>query len=87
MDLNRAAQNDNADMSLYRIILWCCGGTAHPQHFGTGHGSTQGTTQSWWAERLPEAYELLAPIYGWFTEGFDTMDLQEARALLAELGE
>ena len=33
-----------------------------------------------------EAYELLAPIYGWFTEGFDTADLQEARALLAELG-
>jgi predicted ATPase len=33
-----------------------------------------------------EAYELLAPIYGWFTEGFDTADLQEARALLHELG-
>ena len=28
------------------------------------------------------AYDLLAPIYGWFTEGFDTPDLQEARALL-----
>jgi len=32
-----------------------------------------------------EARELLAPIYGWFTEGFDTADLQEARALLAAL--
>ena len=32
------------------------------------------------------ACELLAPIYGWFTEGFDTADLQEARALLEELG-
>jgi class 3 adenylate cyclase/predicted ATPase len=32
-----------------------------------------------------EAYDLLAPIYGWFTEGFDTADLQEARALLQEL--
>jgi predicted ATPase len=32
------------------------------------------------------AYELLAPIYGWFTEGFDTADLQEAKALLEELG-
>ena len=32
-----------------------------------------------------EAYDLLAPIYGWFTEGFDTADLQEARVLLAEL--
>jgi predicted ATPase len=33
-----------------------------------------------------EARTLLAPIYGWFTEGFDTADLQEARALLEELG-
>jgi predicted ATPase len=33
-----------------------------------------------------EAYEILAPIYGWFTEGFDTADLQEAKALLEELG-
>ena len=32
-----------------------------------------------------EARLLLAPIYGWFTEGFDTADLQEARALLDEL--
>jgi predicted ATPase len=32
-----------------------------------------------------EARELLAPIYGWFTEGFDTADLQDARALLQEL--
>jgi predicted ATPase len=32
------------------------------------------------------AVALLAPIYGWFTEGFDTADLQEAQALLAELG-
>jgi predicted ATPase len=33
-----------------------------------------------------EAYALLAPLYGWFTEGFDTADLQEAKALLDELG-
>jgi len=32
-----------------------------------------------------EARELLTPVYGWFTEGFDTADLQEARALLEEL--
>jgi predicted ATPase len=31
-----------------------------------------------------EAQELLAPLYGWFTEGFDTADLQEAKALLDE---
>jgi predicted ATPase len=32
-----------------------------------------------------EARELLAPIYGWFTERFDTLDLKEAKALLDEL--
>jgi hypothetical protein len=32
-----------------------------------------------------EASELLAPVYGWFTEGFDTLDLKEAKALLDEL--
>jgi predicted ATPase len=32
-----------------------------------------------------EARELLAPVYGWFTEGFDTADLQDAKALLEEL--
>jgi predicted ATPase len=32
-----------------------------------------------------EANELLAPVYGWFTEGFDTADLLEAKDLLAEL--
>jgi predicted ATPase len=34
-----------------------------------------------------EAYNLLTPIYGWFTEGFDTADLQEAKALLDALAE
>ena len=32
-----------------------------------------------------EARELLAPVYGWFTEGFDTRDLKEAKTLLEEL--
>ena len=34
-----------------------------------------------------EAREMLAGVYGWFSEGFDTPDLQEARALLEELSE
>jgi predicted ATPase len=33
-----------------------------------------------------DAYELLAPVYNWFTEGFDTKDLQDAKTLLVELG-
>ena len=32
-----------------------------------------------------EARELLAPVYGWFTEGFDTLDSKQAKALLDEL--
>jgi predicted ATPase len=32
-----------------------------------------------------EARDLLAPVYGWFTEGFDTLDLKEAKTLLDEL--
>jgi predicted ATPase len=34
-----------------------------------------------------EAYDLLAPVYHWFTEGFDTADLQDAKALLEVLEE
>ena len=32
-----------------------------------------------------QANDLLAPVYGWFTEGFDTLDLKEAKALLEQL--
>ena len=35
--------------------------------------------------KIREARELLAPVYDWFTEGFDTLDLKEAKALLDEL--
>ena len=40
-----------------------------------------------WQEqgKRAEACELLAPVYDWFTEGFDTADLQDAKALLAAL--
>jgi predicted ATPase len=34
-----------------------------------------------------EAHDLLAPVYNWFTEGFDTKDLQEAKALIGELSD
>ena len=35
--------------------------------------------------RLAEAHQMLSEVYSWFTEGFDTKDLQEAKSLLAEL--
>ena len=36
--------------------------------------------------KMQQARELLAQVYGWFSEGFDTRDLKEAKALLEELG-
>ena len=45
--------------------------------FSPASGATQGKPQ--------QARELLAPVYGWFTEGFDTLDLKEAKALIDEL--
>jgi hypothetical protein len=43
-------------------------------------------TRLWRDQGKPQhRRELLAPIYGWFTEGFDTLDLKKAEALLAEL--
>jgi hypothetical protein len=35
--------------------------------------------------KVQQARALLAPVYGWFTEGFDTLDLKGAKALLEEL--
>jgi predicted ATPase len=37
--------------------------------------------------KVQQARDLLAPVYGWFTEGFDTRDLKEAKTLLEELAE
>jgi predicted ATPase len=39
----------------------------------------------WQQGKRAEAHELLAPIYSWFTEGFDTADLKEAKVLLEAL--
>jgi hypothetical protein len=36
-------------------------------------------------DQLIQTRELLAPVYGWFAEGFDTLDPKEAKALLGEL--
>jgi predicted ATPase len=45
-----------------------------------------GMARLWREQRKwDEARNLLAPVYGWFTEGFDTLDLKQAKALLDEL--
>jgi predicted ATPase len=69
-----------------------------PSHFRALAVARQQQAKSWelraamsmarlWRDRgkRDEARDLLAPIYGWFTEGFDTLDLREAKALLNEL--
>ena len=45
------------------------------------------STMRFWRDqgKVQQARELFAPVYGWFTEGFDTLDLKEAKALLEEL--
>ena len=52
---------------------------------GATHVGQPGTTVAGQGKRQ-DAYDLLAPVYGWFTEGFDTKDLLDAKTLLAELG-
>ena len=48
--------------------------------------AAMGMTRLWRDQgRRDEARDLLAPVYGWFTEGFDTLDLKKAKALLDEL--
>jgi predicted ATPase len=57
------------------------------QHY-TEAGLTEQAIPYWQQQgKQAEARALLAPIYTWFTEGFDTADLQEARALLNALDE
>jgi predicted ATPase len=48
--------------------------------------ATMSLARLWQRQSKPKAaHDLLAPIYGWFTEGFDTADLQDAKALLEDL--
>lgn len=53
------------------------------------HASEEGshTTQQESCVRLAEAHRMLSDVYNWFTEGFDTKDVQEAKALLASLAQ
>jgi predicted ATPase len=61
--------------------------TAHRQHAKSWElRSATSLARLWYDQgRLEEAKDILQPIYDWFTEGFDTLDLKEAKALLSEL--
>ena len=62
------------------------GPTAWPRRFKSVPCFRKSGARLWRDQgKVQQARELLAPVYGWFTEGFDTRDLKEAKALLEEL--
>ncbi len=67
-----------------RPLMWVAGlrhGRGYP-----GNSALHSLARLWRDQgKVREARELLTPVYGWFTEGFDTRDLKEAKALLEEL--
>jgi hypothetical protein len=71
--------------------LWCRLREAHPSLPGSRSTSPSASGPkriafAWRDQGKPdEARDLLAPVYGWFIEGFDTLDLKEAKALLDAL--
>jgi predicted ATPase len=82
------------------LLLWQGHGDAVEEHYRKALSIAQEQEAKLWKLRAAaslarlrrdqgrraEARDLLAPVYGWFTEGFDTPDLKEAQALLDELG-
>ena len=74
-------QNSGLLRSKAEHLVLAGGGGAGPA------GTAMSLARLWRDQGKPQqARELLAPVYGWFTEGFDTRDLKEAKALLEELG-
>jgi predicted ATPase len=73
---------DEGQASLRQAI-----GTAQAQQARSLELRAAATLARLWGEqgRRAEAYDFLAPLYGWFAEGFDTADLKEAKVLLDEL--
>jgi predicted ATPase len=61
--------------------------SVHSQLHASNKPNPGNSAQRLWRDqrKVQQARELLAPVYGWFTEGFDTRDLKEAKALLEEL--
>jgi predicted ATPase len=61
---------------LWNVWAWQCQSLIH----------RSSSNRAWRDQgKRDQARDLLAPVYGWFTEGFDTLDLKQAKALLDEL--
>jgi hypothetical protein len=72
---------------IVRIRTVFCDGGSHVEGDSNCDGAAMSMARLWRDQgKRDEACDLLAPVYGWFTEGFDTRDLKDAKALLTELG-
>ena len=83
---NRRIDLRNKKHEAVRLLAACHDGRAVPVLLAA-HEDQLGFLEKLrkaWAKRK-EAHDLLAPVYNWFTEGFDTKDLKEAKALLRAL--
>ncbi len=78
----KSARGDEAEASYRRAIDIALGQGAKTFELRAATSLAQNWHQQ---NRNSEAHDLLAPVYGWFTEGFDTADLKEAKALLDNL--
>src|SRR5262249_16226882 len=92
----RRSQNSTNSMPSWRSVLHhaktrrslpkCCRHASSKPNLGNSAPAIS-LARLWRDQgKTVEARELLAPVYGWFTEGFDTRDLKEAKTLLEELG-
>ena len=81
--LTRQGKTDEADACFQKALRAAAGTGAKSLELRAAMSLAQ-----LWSEqgRSAEACDLLAPVYGWFTEGFDTADLKDARTLLDQLG-
>lgn len=79
-----SGKNDEAEAGLRRALTIA----QHQQSRWWELRAATSLAKYWQAEgKYADALSLLEPVFGWFTEGFDTPDLKDAKALLAELRE
>jgi hypothetical protein len=78
----RALSDENAEAAYQRALA--IGREQHAKSFELRAATS--LARLWQSRgKIVEAHDLLLPVYGWFTEGFDTHDLKEAKALLDQL--
>jgi hypothetical protein len=80
-ELNRASGKTVNDLRQWSVLSVCVGRNKRSalRRMGVDGNGIEGQG------KRQEAYELLAPVYNWFTEGFDTKDLKDAKALRDDL--